>query len=52
MYKRQVLIAIAISSAIYYIPAFSGISSGFAIIICAVAASAAGAVLFPVKEAE
>lgn len=47
-----VLIAIAISSAIYYIPAFSGISSGFAIIICAVAASAAGAVLFPVKEAE
>ena len=47
-----VLIAVAISSAIYYIPVFSGISSGFAIIICSVAASAAGAVFFPAKEAE
>ena len=47
-----VIIAVAISSALYYIPVFSGISAGFAIIICAVIASAAGAVLFPVKEAE
>lgn len=47
-----VIIAIAISAALYYIPVFSGISSGFAIIICAVIASAVGAVLFPVKEVE
>lgn len=43
-----VAIAVAVSSAIYYIPAFSGISAGFAIIICAVAASAIGAAIFPV----
>lgn len=47
-----VIIAIAISTALYYIPVFSGISAGFAIIICAVIASAVGAVLFPVKEVE
>lgn len=47
-----VLIAVGISSIIYYFPAFSAISSGFAIIICAVAASAVGALLFPVKEDE
>ncbi len=45
-----VAIAIAISAAIYYIPVFSGISAGFAIIICAVAASVIGALLFPVNE--
>lgn len=45
-----VIIAVAISVAFRYIPVFSGISTGFAIIICAVAASAAGALLFPVKE--
>lgn len=47
-----VIIAIAISAALYYIPVFSGISAGFAIIICAVIASAVGAVLFPVKEVD
>ena len=45
-----VIIAVAISVAFRYIPLFSGISAGFAIILCAVAASAAGALLFPVKE--
>lgn len=45
-----VAMAVAISAALYYIPVFSGISAGFAIIICAVAASAIGALLFPVKE--
>lgn len=44
--------AVAISVALYYIPVFDGISSGFAIIICAVAASALAALLFPVKEEE
>lgn len=47
-----VIIAVIISVALRYIPVFSGISAGFAIIICAVAASAAGALFFPVKEDE
>ena len=47
-----VIIAVAISVALRYIPVFSVISAGFAIIICAVIASAAGAVFFPVKEDE
>lgn len=45
-----VLISIAISSLLHYFPLFSGVSSGFAIIICAVAASAIGALLMPVKD--
>lgn len=45
-----VAIAVVISCLIFYIPFFSGISSGFAIIISAVFASAVGAVFFPVKE--
>jgi len=45
-----VLMSAALSAALYYLPVFSGISTGFAIIICALAASAVGAVLFPVKE--
>lgn len=45
-----VIIAIIISTALHYIPIFSGISAGFAIIICAVLASIVGAILFPVKE--
>ncbi len=35
-----------------YIPAFSGVSGGFVIIICALAASVLGAVFFPVKDGE
>ena len=45
-----VAVAIVLSAALYYIPAFDRISAGFAIILCAVAASVIGAVLFPVKE--
>lgn len=41
----------AISCALHYIPALSQIPSGWAIIICALAACVLGAVLFPVKEA-
>lgn len=44
------LISIALSFAIYYIPALDFISSGFSIIICAVIASAAGALLFPAEK--
>lgn len=44
------LIAIAISCVIYYAPVFDRVSSGFSIIICAVVASAIGAVIYPVRE--
>lgn len=44
------LISIALSFAIFYIPALDFISSGFSIIICAVLASAIGALLFPAAE--
>jgi len=43
-------LALLMSCAIYYLPVFSGISAGVSIIICTVAASAAGAVLFPLHE--
>lgn len=45
-----VVLAAAMSCALRYIPVFSGISSGFSIIICAVLASAAGALIFPRRE--
>ena len=45
-----VIVTIIISSALYYIPAFDGISAGFAIIICAVVASAIGAAIFPIPD--
>lgn len=45
-------LAAALSCAFRYIPLLSRISSGFAVIICAVPASAAAALLFPVKEDE
>ena len=44
------LLAVAFSFALYYLPGLKNISSGFAVIICAVAASAVGAVLFPMNE--
>jgi predicted branched-subunit amino acid permease len=45
-----VLIAVAMSCIIYYVPFFQNISAGVSIILCTVAASAVGAVLFPVGE--
>ena len=42
--------AIAMSCVIYYVPLFGFITSGFSVIICALAAAALAAVLFPVKE--
>lgn len=47
-----VLMAVALSLCFRYIPALSTLSSGFVIIICAVAASTLGALLFPVKEGD
>lgn len=47
-----VIISAAMSCGLRYIPLFSHISSGFAIIICTLAASAAGAFLFPKNDCE
>ena len=44
------LCAVGLSCCLHYIPLFSGISQGFAIIICTVIAAAAGALIFPVKD--
>ena len=45
-------IAIVCSCMMYYLPALSKISSGFAVIICTIIAAALGAILFPREEAE
>jgi hypothetical protein len=45
-----VLIAIACSFAFKFVPALSGVTVGFAIIICALVASLLGAAFFPVKD--
>ncbi len=44
------LIALFMSTALYYVPFLSKISSGIAIIICTVAAAAIGAYLFPIQN--
>lgn len=49
---KMVVLAILISCCLYYIPGLNKISGGFAIIICAVTASAAGAFLYPAAEQE
>ncbi len=48
--RLVVAIAVIISIAFAYLPGLNKVSSGFAIIICAVAAAGIGALLFPVKE--
>lgn len=45
-----VAIAVALSLAFKYVPALSGVTVGFAIIICATIASLVAAFLFPVRE--
>lgn len=47
-----VAIAIACSLAFKFVPALSGVTVGFAIIICAVVASTIAAILFPIKDQE
>ncbi|MBR6651269.1 MAG: AzlC family ABC transporter permease [Clostridia bacterium] len=46
------LISAAISCILAYVPIFSFISGGFAIIICAIVAAVIAAILFPVKDEE
>lgn len=47
---KMTMLAVALSFCMYYIPGLKNISQGFAIIICAVIASAVGAVCFPIEE--
>ncbi len=45
-----ILIAIVLSSALYFLPGLKEISPGFAIIICTVLASSIGAIIHPIRE--
>ncbi len=47
-----VLLAAGLSCVIRYVPLFKGVSSGFSIIICTVAAALFGALVFPAKKEE
>lgn len=46
----SIIIAAALSCILKYVPVFSFITQGFAIIICALVAAALAALIFPVKE--
>lgn len=48
--RAAVVLAAALSCAMYYLPGLNKISSGFSIIICAVAVSALCAKLFPIPD--
>ena len=47
-----ILMAVALSCLFFWVPGLNQVSDGFVIIICAVAASAIGALLFPIREEE
>lgn len=49
-YLKVILIAVLLSCLFNWVPFLSKVSSGFVIIICAVVASIAGAVLYPLPE--
>ena len=48
--RMVVIMAVALSLCFHYLPVLKEVSAGFTIILCAVAAAALGAWLFPVKE--
>lgn len=50
--RKVLLFSVVLSCAFYYLPVLKELSSGFVIIICAIAASAFGALMFPIKEAD
>ena len=50
--RLVVVVAAVMSCILRYAPAFSSISGGFSIILCAVSAAALGAWRFPVREAQ
>ena len=47
-----VLVSVALSCAFAYLPGLKNVSSGFVIILCALAASAVGALIAPVDQAD
>lgn len=47
-----VLVALAISLILHYVPVFSFVSGGSAVILCAVIAAGVGAYFFPIEEGE
>lgn len=47
-----VFISVALSCALYFIPIFSILSSGFSVVICAVLSSIIVALIFPVKDSQ
>jgi predicted branched-subunit amino acid permease len=47
---KVILLSVAISCLLRYTPVLNQLSGGFVIIICALIASAAGAILFPIKD--
>lgn len=49
---KVILLSVTISCLFRYLPVLNRLSGGFVIIICAVAASVAGALLFPVRDLE
>lgn len=49
---KVILLAVILSCCFRWLPVLNRLSSGFVIIICAVAASAAGAWLYPIREQE
>lgn len=50
--RLVIFIAVTVSCLFAFVPLLSKVSSGFSIIICAVAAAALGAVINPIKEEE
>lgn len=51
-YMKVIVIAVVLSCVFRWMPFLNKISSGFVIIICAVAASVIGALLYPISEGE
>ena len=51
-YMKVIVIAVALSCVFRWVPVLNRVSSGFVIIICAVAASIIGAFLYPISEGD
>lgn len=51
-FLRVIVIAVLLSCCFRYMPVLNKLSSGFAIIICAVVASTVGAILYPIEDSE
>ena len=49
-YLKVIVIAVVLSCCFRYLPVLENVSSGFAIIICAVVASVIGAIFYPIGE--